>query len=84
MKKGQQRLVLRCRRRKKGEVVKMPAVVAERPTNQGLQEDREYIRMLHDKFSRRIKAAGITHEEVSELTRKALLDVRKARRSDRY
>ena len=44
-------------------------------------ELREQMKVLHQKFSKKVAASGLTHQEIEEEVRKARKDVREARRS---
>jgi len=48
---------------------------------QGKSESREQMKALHENFSKKVTASGLTHMQIEEAVRKARTDVRKARRS---
>ena len=58
-------------------VTRMTAVVKK----QGKSESREQMKALHENFSKKVTASGLTHMQIEEAVRKARTDVRKARRS---
>ena len=43
---------------------------------------RQQMRIMHEKFSERIRKVGITDEEINELAMKMQKDVRKANRTN--
>ena len=45
-------------------------------------ESKDKMRLLHEKFSQRVAASGLTPKEIEEAARKARDDVREPRRSD--
>ncbi|MFZ5645610.1 MAG: hypothetical protein ACOY46_18760 [Bacillota bacterium] len=48
---------------------------------QGKAKSREQMRALHENFSKKVAASGLTLKEIEEAARKARVDVREARRS---